>query len=99
MSLDALRSEIATKRKLATDDNAKPSKYMRRGELEKLKEEQEKEERQKKEASRLQASESSKHLAESKVRFLYNLLGWLVLLKRSLDLPVIKVTHAGKRWP
>ena len=62
MSLDALKAEIATKRKLVTDENSKPSKYMRRGELEKLKEE---EELKRKEAA--SAEESSKRVAESSV--------------------------------
>ena len=71
MSLDFLKAEIATKRKLATDDNSKPSKYMRRGELEKLKEEQE---RQKKEASQTRTEGSSKLIAEPNVSFVFSLI-------------------------
>jgi hypothetical protein len=40
MSLDFLKAEIASKRKLTSDEAARPSKYMRRGELEKIREEQ-----------------------------------------------------------
>lgn len=64
MSLDALKSEIATKRKLASDENSKPSKYMRRGELEKL---QQEEERKKKEAGKASAEENSRRIAETNV--------------------------------
>ncbi|KDQ53112.1 hypothetical protein JAAARDRAFT_61426 [Jaapia argillacea MUCL 33604] len=47
--MDALKAEIATKRKaLDTSSNARPTKYMRRGELEKLKEEEERQAREEK---------------------------------------------------
>lgn len=42
--MDLLKAEIAGKRKAATSDlpnNARPNKYMRKGELDKLREEQE----------------------------------------------------------
>lgn len=51
--MDALKAEIAVKRKaleLPASEGARPTKYMRRGELERLKEEQEKKEREEKEA-------------------------------------------------
>lgn len=50
--MDALKAEIASKRKALQDDpaaSARPNKYMRRGDIEKLKEEQELKERQEKE--------------------------------------------------
>lgn len=49
MSLDALRTEIAVKRKTISDEslsNTRPNKYMRKGELDKLKAEQERKEDQ-----------------------------------------------------
>lgn len=44
IAMDALKAEIAAKRKALQDDSihgARPTKYMRRGDIEKLKEEQE----------------------------------------------------------
>ncbi|CDO74367.1 hypothetical protein BN946_scf184355.g15 [Trametes cinnabarina] len=51
--MDALKAEIAMKRKaleIPVPEGARPTKYMRRGELERLKEEQERKEREEKEA-------------------------------------------------
>jgi len=62
--MDALKAEIASKRKAITEDpvlSARPNKYMRRGDLERLREEQEeklKEEQRKTE----EAATPSKHL-------------------------------------
>ena len=53
--MDALKAEIAVKRKaleIPVADLARPTKYMRRGELERLKEEQERKEREEKEEKR-----------------------------------------------
>ncbi|KAI0671978.1 pre-mRNA splicing factor [Trametes maxima] len=50
--MDALKAEIAVKRKaleIPAPEGARPTKYMRRGELERLKEEQEKKEKEEKE--------------------------------------------------
>lgn len=50
-TMDALKAEIASKRKAIQDDplvSARPTKYMRRGDIEKLKEEQELKEREQK---------------------------------------------------
>lgn len=50
-TMDSLKSLISQKRKTLQEDpllNARPTKYMRKGELEKLKEEQEKKEREQK---------------------------------------------------
>ena len=47
--MDALKAEIAVKRKaleIPATDGARPTKYIRRGELERLKEEQERKERE-----------------------------------------------------
>ena len=38
-SMDALRAEINSKRKALQDESARPTKYMRRGEIERMKEE------------------------------------------------------------
>lgn len=56
MSLDALKSEIATKRK-ANGEGPRPSKYLRRGEVEKLKQEQERMEHEEKEQQRRKLEE------------------------------------------
>jgi len=49
--MDALKAEIAVKRKALQEDPAqRPTKYMRRGDLERLKEERERKEREEKEA-------------------------------------------------
>lgn len=39
--MDSLKALVAEKRKAIQDDSARPTKYMRRGELERIKEEQE----------------------------------------------------------
>ncbi|PPQ73180.1 hypothetical protein CVT26_014779 [Gymnopilus dilepis] len=57
--MDALKAEIATKRKALQDDPllaGRPTKYMRRGEIERLREEQEQKER----AEKLKALEASR---------------------------------------
>lgn len=68
MSLDALKSEIATKRKLATEDVSRPTKYMRRGELEKLKAEQERKEKEEKEKQRRKQEQEDREAKEVKER-------------------------------
>ena len=55
--MDALRAEIATKRKAIQDDVQGPSKYMRRGDLERLK--TEKEQKAREEGEKLAASQVS----------------------------------------
>ena len=50
--MDALKAEIASKRKVLQDDpiaSSRPTKYMRRGDIERLKEEQELKEREERE--------------------------------------------------
>ena len=51
--MDALKAEIALKRKTVQNDaEMRPSKYMRRGELERIKEEEERRAREEKEKER-----------------------------------------------
>ena len=68
MSLDALKAEIAIKRKATPDGPSRPSKYMRRGDLEKLKEEQERKEREEKEKARLEKEQKEREAAEEKAK-------------------------------
>lgn len=59
--MDALKGLIAEKRKNIDDDTQRPNKYMRRGDIERLKEEQERkaqeEKRAKQEAEKKDAAE------------------------------------------
>lgn len=60
--MDALKAEIATKRKALTEDPilaSRPTKYMRRGEIEKMKEEQERKAREEKEQAERAAREAA----------------------------------------
>lgn len=60
--MDALKAEIATKRKALTEDPilaSRPTKYMRRGELEKMKEEQERKAREEREQAERTAREAA----------------------------------------
>ncbi|KAH8117742.1 Prp18-domain-containing protein [Phellopilus nigrolimitatus] len=68
MSLDALKAEIAVKRKNVADDIPRPTKYMRRGELEKLKQEQERKDREEKEKQRQKKEQDDQEAAEAKAR-------------------------------
>ena len=61
--MDALKAEIATKRKAREDDVQGPSKYMRRGDLERLKVEREQKERE--ETERLAAPQVSAYSFDS----------------------------------
>jgi pre-mRNA-splicing factor 18 len=62
--MDAIKAEIASKRKVLQDDpvaSSRPTKYMRRGDIERLKEEQElkaREERERKENEQNKATVS-----------------------------------------
>ncbi|KAH8094574.1 pre-mRNA splicing factor [Cristinia sonorae] len=55
--MEALKAEIALKRKPLLDDSTRPTKYMRKGDLEKIKEEQERKEREAKEAKEREEAE------------------------------------------
>ena len=60
--MDALKAEIATKRKALTEDPilaSRPTKYLRRGEIEKMKEEQERKAREEKEQAERAAHEAA----------------------------------------
>lgn len=69
MSLDALKAEIATKRKNPNNDSIseRPNKYMRRGELEKLKEEAERKKKEEQEAAKRKVEEEERE-AKSKLK-------------------------------
>lgn len=67
--MDALKAEIALKRKAVQNDaETRPSKYVRRGELERMKEEEERRAREEKEKERAaeQAAERDAALARSR---------------------------------
>lgn len=67
--MDALKAEIALKRKYVQNDaEMRPSKYVRRGELERMKEEEDRRAREEKEKERAaeQAAERDAALAKSK---------------------------------
>jgi pre-mRNA-splicing factor 18 len=65
--MDLLKAEIAAKRKALQDDpvlNTRPTKYIRRGELERLRDEQERQEKERK----LEESRKSAATATPKAR-------------------------------
>lgn len=68
--MDALKAEIASKRKAMPTLDARPSKYMRRGDIERLREEAERKEREEKEAKLKAEKEKAqeKEKAERKER-------------------------------
>ncbi|TFY74520.1 hypothetical protein EWM64_g9493 [Hericium alpestre] len=66
--MDALKAEIASKRKALDDGTARPSKYVRRGELERLKEEHERKEREESERLALEKGEERKQVAAAKIK-------------------------------
>ena len=71
--MDALKAEISNKRKAleeATTSSEKPPKYMRRGDLERLKEEQERErlEKERQAEEERKAAEEQKKLEKAKAK-------------------------------
>jgi pre-mRNA-splicing factor 18 len=59
--MDFLKSEIASKRKtLDTTTDARPAKYMRKGDVARLKEEEERKAREDKERAAVEAAQSKK---------------------------------------
>ena len=67
-TMDALKAEIASKRKILQDDSVeslRPTKYMRRGDIERLKQEQELKERE--EMERKEREDATKKAARLKV--------------------------------
>ena len=69
--MDALKAAIQTKRKALDEMPSKPSKYMRRGDIERLKEE---EERKAREAERLAKEEAERNTPKAKVRLSFSML-------------------------
>ena len=69
--MDALKAEIALKRKtldVPAPEGARPNKYMRRGDLERLKEEQERKEKEEREERRRQEREREEREREERRR-------------------------------
>ncbi|TFK50069.1 Prp18-domain-containing protein [Heliocybe sulcata] len=66
--MDALKAEIASKRKALGDPAlaARPNKYVRRGDLERLKEEKEKQEREEKERQKVLKEEEERKAVEAR---------------------------------
>lgn len=64
--MDALKAEIATKRKTLEGDGPRPNKYMRRGDIEREREELERKEREQRNAKR-RAEEEAATAASSKL--------------------------------
>jgi len=74
--MDALKAEIASKRKILQDEPLaeRPTKYMRRGDIERLRQEQEQnaqEKRKREEAERRQAADTSDKPKGSRVSSFY----------------------------
>ncbi|KAE9403653.1 Prp18-domain-containing protein [Gymnopus androsaceus JB14] len=67
--MNGLLAEVAAKRKAITDDklNTRPTKYMRRGEIERLREEEERKEKEEKEATEAEEQRQKEELRASKV--------------------------------
>lgn len=64
--MDALKAEIAVKRKALAGDTERPSKYMRRGDVERLREELERKEREEKEAKQREERERKERQDEER---------------------------------
>lgn len=68
IAMDALKAEIASKRKaLDAPTQQRPNKYMRRGDIEKLKEEEERKAREEKAAAERASKEREREKAKSTV--------------------------------
>jgi pre-mRNA-splicing factor 18 len=63
--MEALKAEVAAKRKALQDDTTRPTKYMRRGDIERLQKEEEqlKEAKEREEAARREAEAEAKAIA------------------------------------
>lgn len=62
--MEALKAEVAAKRKALQDDTGRPTKYMRRGDIERLQEEQQvKEAKEREEATRREAEAEAQAVA------------------------------------
>lgn len=92
--MDALKAEIALKRKNLTDNNDRPNKYMRRGDIEKMRLEQERkeaEETAKKKAAELEKSKPSLQ-PDGKVSLL-SLRAYLKILIELENRPQTSLNH------
>lgn len=65
--MEALKAELALKRKSLATEGDRPNKYMRRGDIEKMRLEQERKEAEEKAKARQQEKSSSSTLAGTKV--------------------------------
>lgn len=81
--MDALKAEVASKRKTIQDDSmtsSRPNKYMRRGDIERLKEEQELKVRQEKEQKEREERESiAARKAKVSIQFILSISTCLIL--------------------
>lgn len=80
--MEALKAEIALKRKALQDDSSRPSKYLKKSDLEKLREEKERQEKEAK-AERERAEEEQKERAKASANAQVSLYWYCVLLLRS----------------
>jgi len=78
--MDALKAEIALKRKIVQGDaETRPSKYMRRGDLERMKEEEERrarEEKEKERAAKDAAAAAARSTQKQNVSSPCHLISW-----------------------
>jgi pre-mRNA-splicing factor 18 len=68
MSLDFLKAEISSKRKQTEELTGPQKKYIRRGELERLKEEQERKDREEKERKEREEQAAAEEKAKEKLK-------------------------------
>jgi len=74
-TMDALKAEIASKRKVLQDEPLRadrPTKYMRRGDIDRLRQEQEQEKRNREEAEQKQAADATNNPKDSRVSLFYH---------------------------
>jgi hypothetical protein len=86
--MDALKAEIASKRKALENGTQRPNKYMRRGDIERMKEEEERKARE--EAAR-KAEEEAQKAALPKVRFSAPLQQHTEDIETSLELRILEL--------
>lgn len=65
--MDGLLAEVAAKRKAITTESDRPKKYMRRGDIERLKEEEERKAKEEKEAKARAEKEAAEAVERAKV--------------------------------
>jgi pre-mRNA-splicing factor 18 len=81
--MDALKAEIASKRKARDNVPPRPNKYMRRGDIERMKEEEEQKAR---EEVAKKAEAEAEQAAQPKVRFRHFTLTYTKILRRRWSL-------------